>query len=305
VNPFERLRRFRPRGVFWRHYLAWAVNNVPWFLETPTMIGWTLLFYLFWAPGRRAVTENLCAIHPGSPRFVNRLRAFRVFLAFAWNFTDAARFSERKTMVDWEFEGIEHLRELACSDRGAIILTAHMGNYDLGSYLFAQKFDRRITVVRVPEVDPESEEYSRTLREKVADGFTVRYNTGSRDIALDLFDALRDGGIVAIQGDRALKGMATRESRLFQRQCRLPTGPFVLAMATRAPIYPLFVTRVGLRRYRIITLPPMTVERTGRDRDRDIAAAIDRWRPIVEEVIREHWTQWFAFEPFAIDEAAS
>lgn len=301
----ESLRQFRPRGVFWRRYLAWAVRSVPWYIEMMTVTAWTALFWLLWAPGRRAVATNLASILPRSWPIANLFRVFRVFLAFAWNFTDAARYNELHTMVDWEFEGIEHLRALAKSDDGAIILTAHMGNYDLGSYLFAENIGRKITVVRVPEVDPESEEYSRTRREYVSESLKVRYNQAADRLALELVDTLRSGEVVAIQGDRVLEGLASTPSTLFGRSCRLPTGPFVLAMTTRVPIYPLFVSRVGMRRYRIMTHPPIHVERTSRDRDHDIAGAVETWRAILENVIREHWQQWFTFEPFFEEEVES
>ena len=289
---------FRPRGVFWRHYLAWAVTNVPWFLESAAMIGWTLLFYLLWAPGRRAVATNLDAVHAESPKLINRLRAFRVFLAFAWNFTDAARFNEIRRMVDWDFEGYENLESLCAEPGGAIILTAHMGNYDLGSYFFAEKIGGKLTTVRVPEVDPESEEYSRSRRERIADSLRVTYNVSGEAVALEMIGALGDGGIVAIQGDRVLGHVASAPSRLFGRPVRLPTGPFVLAMTARVPIYPLFIVRRGMRRYRVITRAPIRVERTGRDREKDVALALEEWRDLLENVIGKHWDQWFAFEPF-------
>lgn len=293
------VRRFAIRGVFWRQFLSFAVINVPWFVEQIILLGWTAFFYLVWPPGRRAVAHNLSAVLPGSWLATNYLRVFRVFWNFACTMTDTMHFNERRVAMDWEFEGSDNFQRLVDDHAGAIIITAHMGNYDLGSYLFAERMERRITIVRVPERDPDVEEFAVAKREAVADdSFRVRYNTGPGALALDLLESIRNGEIVAIQGDRVLRGVAGTPTTLFGKSTALPTGPFALAMATGATVYPLFIVRRGWRRYRVITGEPFVCSRTGRDREKDIRAAVENWKSLLERIVREHWYQWFTFEPF-------
>ena len=52
----------------------------------------------------------------------------------------------------YEIIGAKWLEQLGAAPN-AIVLTAHMGNYDLGAALFAQKFNREIRMVRAPEPD--------------------------------------------------------------------------------------------------------------------------------------------------------
>lgn len=293
------VRRFAIRGVFWRQLLSFAVINTPWFVEQIVLVGWTAFFYLVWPPGRRAVADNLGAVLPGSSRAMNYVRVFRVFWNFACTMTDTMHFNERRVGVDWEFEGDEHFQRLVDDRTGAIIITAHMGNYDLGSYLFAERMKRRITIVRVPEPDPDVEEFAVAKREEVAgDSFRVNYNTGPGLLALDLVEALRNGEVVAIQGDRVLPGVAGTPTTLFGRESAIPTGPFALSMATGATVHPLFIVRRGWRRYRVISGEPFVCQRTGRDREKDIRASVEAWKALLERVVREHWYQWFTFERF-------
>ena len=92
-------------------------------------------------------------------------------------------------------------------------------------------------------------------------------------------------------------------AHLFDRQVRLPTGPFVLAQIANVPIYPLFLARSGYRSYQIIVREPITVLRSRRDRQDDIAQAVERWSRVLEQLIVERWDQWFAFAPgFLSDE---
>jgi lauroyl/myristoyl acyltransferase len=266
---------------------------------------WTFLFFVFWGTGRRSVTRNLRAIVPGSTAIGNFFRAYRVFLEFAWTFTDSAQFLERQIGFDWEFEGYEHLKSISQSSVGGIVLTAHMGNYDLGSYIFARRLNRTITTIRAPELDPESHAYSAAQREKLGGRFRVLYNTDPTSLAYQLVEAISEGQVVAIQGDRALPGVPAREVELFGVRTKLPVGPFALAMATRTTLQPMFIVRVGRRRYRVIASRPIECKReSGLSKDDAIAAAMGEWVIALESVISRHWYQWFAFEPFATPEEA-
>ena len=236
--------------------------------------------------------QNLKAIKPGSFALTNFLRCYRVFWNYAWTLGDTTRFRELRTVPDWEFTGYEHFQSMQASG-GAILLTAHMGSYDLGAHLFAGRSGHRIIMVRAPERDPETHAYEE--QHKAAE-LEIEFNVKASDLAIDLLHAVRDGGIVAIQGDRVSGGIADMPATLFGKATRLPAGPFALAMASRAPIHPIFIVRTGRRRYRVIAFPPITVA-ASRDRDAAFAQALESWTRALEDVIGRWWFQWFAFEP--------
>jgi phosphatidylinositol dimannoside acyltransferase len=298
------LRRFFVRGVLWRQLLHWAVLNVPIWLE-PLVIGWWSAFFLLWGPGRRGVMRNLSAVLPGSWPITNFFRTYRVFWNYAWTITDNARFRLMRTLPDWDFEGIENFEKLQTHDGGTILLTAHMGSYDLGAAVFAELTSRRIVMVRAPEADPETREFEERVHErKGADGLRVGFNTVASDLAFDLLAAVQSGEIVAIQGDRVTPGITAVETTLFGKRVSIPAGPFALAMASRVPIFPLFVMRSGRRRYCLVTCPPIMLTRTSRDRDADIRRGVDEWVQALEAAVRKGWRQWFAFEPYSAELAA-
>ena len=296
------LQRFRVDGVFWRQFLRWAVLNIPIWLEPVAIASWTLVF-LLWGPGRQGVMKNLAVILPGSSAVANFFRTYRVFWNFAWVITDTVRYKELRTVPEWEFEGWEHFEKLLSNPAGAIILTAHMGSYDLGAQLFAEIAGRGIVMVRAPESDPETRRFEEALDSRTrVEGLSVDFSTRSTDLALDLLDALQRGEIVAIQGDRVTPGIRAIEGRLFGTPMRFPGGPFALAMTARVPIYPLFIVRLGRRRYRLVVREPLEVTRTA-SRSGRFDAPMEVWREHLEEVIGSAWFQWFAFRPFWEDPA--
>lgn len=285
-------RRFLVRGVFWRQLLRFAILNVPPWIEPIVMAFWSA-FFLLWGPGRRGVMRNLKVIKPGSEAIANFFRCYRVFWNYAWTIADNVRFKELRTIPDWEFIGWNHFQAMQASN-GAILLTAHMGSYDLGAHLFSETSTRRIVMVRAPEEDPQTQEFE---EHHGAEGLRIEFNTRATELALDLLETVREGAIVAIQGDRVVGSISTLPATFFGRPASVPAGPFALALAARVPIYPVFVVRVGRRRYRLVTSRPIEITRS-RNRDDDFARAVAQWMTELEEVVRGCWYQWFTFEPY-------
>jgi lauroyl/myristoyl acyltransferase len=292
----SRLGRYAVKGVFWREYIDWAVTNLPFFFYPIPIIFCTLVFFFFAVPARRAIVANLAVVLPRSSRAMNHLRAFRVLYNFAWTIAEAAIYRLFKEEFTYEIIGAEWLDELGAAP-GAIVLTAHMGSYDLGAALFAEKFRREIRVVRAPEPDSRSAQHlTAALAQASEGGVKVDYNTAGALLSFDLLKSLRDGEVVSIQGDRAEEGVATVGARLFDREVFLPNGPFVLGLVAQVPIYPLFISRTGSRSYQIIVRSPLRLQ-TGRARDEEIARGIGDWCAVLQEIVAQHWDQWFAFTP--------
>jgi lauroyl/myristoyl acyltransferase len=297
TNFRPRLRSFAVRGVFWRKCLDWAISNVPFYFHPLMIFFWTIFFFIFSASVRRAVVHNLGIVLPESARVMNYLRAFRTFYNFAWTMADTAVYKLLKTPFSYELVGENFLDELAAAN-GAIILTAHMGSYDLGAALFAEKFAREIRMVRAPEPDELSAQHVDLSLEKAAGGgVKVDYSGAGAMLSLDLLNALRNGEIVSIQGDRVLGNVASSPVPLFGKKVFLPSGPFILALTTAAPIYPLFIVRSGYRTYKVIVQESIVCARTGQPRADDLGIVMQGWSEVLERVISRHWEQWYAFAP--------
>lgn len=291
-------RKFLAHAVFWRRLLRWGMLHTPHWVE-PLVIGTWSCIFLLWRTGRRGVMANLTAVLPGSTRIGNFFRTYRVFMNFAWTIADNVRFLETRVVPDWDIVGADHFAQLEGQQSGAIILTAHMGSYDLGANLFAEISKRPIVMVRAPEVEPETREYEQELHGRAkADTLKVDFSTRASDLAFDLLAAVQRGELVAIQGDRVTSGISTIPATLFGKSAQLPAGPFALAMAARVPIYPLFIVRLGRRRYRLIVAKPIEVIRTRR-REEAFERAMSEWTNELEQVIRPAWFQWFAFTPYS------
>ena len=293
-------RRFAVRGVFWREYLDFGVNNVPFYLVPTTVFFWTIFFFFFAAPARRAVLSNLRVIRPGASRLTNYFRTWLTLYNFAWTIVDAADFKIAGTEYVYELEGEEFLEQLAHGG-GAILLTAHMGSYDLGAAVFARRFEREIRMVRVPESDEETAQHlDQSLERTGAGAVKVAYNVSSPALPFELLNAIRAGEIVSIQGDRPVANASQRPAQLFGQIVSLPDGPFVLGFVAQAPIFPVFIVRRSYHRYKIIAREPIYCARNEHGRDAAVETAMKEWTRILEKLILGHWAQWFSFVPIFV-----
>lgn len=288
---------FAVHGVFWRRCVDRIILNVPAVFHPILIWVSTLFFFFYAAPARKTAMRHLAVVLPGSSRLANYLRTFLNFYNFAWTLTDSAVHRLLRSPFSYELEGERFLAQLAAA-KGAIVLTAHMGNYDLGAALFAKKFQRQIRMVRAPEPDRLSAQHvDLALQQSGAGALKVDYSDDGTAIAFDLLNALRNGEIISIQGDRVVGDVAREPLKLFGQEAFLPTGPFVLSLVAETPIYPLFIVRIGYRKYKIIAREPIICGKNGRSREEKLSEAMQSWSRVLEENIRDHWSQWFAFTP--------
>lgn len=275
-----------------------ALQVTPFFLEPVLIAGWTLVFFTVAKAQRRAVAGNLLALHPGWQPWRAKVGAWQVFWNFALTFADAMRCETGTGAVDWAVEGLVTMEDIASRKEGCIILTAHMGNYDIAAPMFATRFNRTLYTVRAPEREPETQqlrEMEVRRKEEANPNFRTLYNRDGNLLGIELARLLGEGNIVAVQGDRVMFDVSPMEVEVEAGlKLRIPKGPLFLARATRAPTFPLFIVRDGWRRYRVIVLPEIALPPRKRGED-DEAARI--WAAAILEGVRKHWRQWYVFEP--------
>lgn len=292
-------------GAFWTRFLHWGAASSPRFLVPVYVFGYCLLFFLACAPPRRAVISNLRLMFPELSIPVLWWRCWRVFWQFSCVQADAAAAQLGQPAFAWEVHGLQHLRALREQPGGVVLITAHMGNYDVAARAFAGRFGRRVNAVRAPERDADTQSYLDGLRRGQQDHeFAVHYNSSDRLLGMELLQLLNAGEVVAIQGDRILFEVSPAVAACGpdgepggDLQWALPKGPLVLASMARAPLFPVFITRIGWQSYRIEFEPPFHCETRRGRREDDLQESLREWSWRLFQRVRRDWNQWFVFEP--------
>lgn len=288
------LGRFHVTGIFWYRFHRWGVSFLPAWAVGIFVTIFTTFFFLTLIKIRRAMAENLVPVLGPCGFLARQQRIFRTMWMFAWCLSE--RYERLSTDRSFRVEAdLARWNALFGAGRGLILVTAHVGNYEVGSMLPAVAEGRRVIVVREREVNPEAQEFVERLLASVGGPhYSVHFEQDDPLHGMELLDALREGAIVGIQGDRPRHGGKSVKTRLFGREIDLPAGPATLARLAAVPLVPIFVVRVGRFHYRVDIREPIEVALTS-DRHADVAVATARVAAAIESAIQAHPHQWFCF----------
>jgi lauroyl/myristoyl acyltransferase len=249
-------------------------------------------YILFDRRGRECVINNLTRIHQQNGVVLSR-RALRVlarenFLNFAKYVVDFFHFLHLKPermnrLINF---GIvpQVLDDLLAKGKGVIVLSAHLGNWELGAAALAQR-GFRFNAVALWQPDPKVNALYQSYRTRRQIN-PIPFGRAAREC----IGALRRNEIVAVVGDRDFTG-GRDTVEFFGQPARLPDGPAKLALATGAPILPVFMVRTLEDTFTYVLGEPIWADKT-RDKVPDVMRRIAQ---VLERVISQHSEQWFLF----------
>ena len=179
-------------------------------------------------------------------------------------------------------ETLQPLRDAMAAGKGVIVVSAHLGNWEL--------LARRVSMEGFPVVvvtrqspDPEFNAITDALRENA--GYTVHPRGSS---PRGLLRQLRSNGIVAILCDQKSDDVFVP---FFGRQAGTVSGPAVLALKTGATILPLFYPREADGKFAAVIHPPIDTHSTG-NHEADVQRIMADVTASIEEVVRQYPDQW-------------
>jgi KDO2-lipid IV(A) lauroyltransferase len=286
---------FHVTGLFWYRVHRWAVASLPEWALAPLVAVFTGFFFLTILNIRRAIASNLVPVLGHTHWLERQRRIYRTMHAFAWCLTERYERLVTGRPFDVEVEAIEHWNAVTQSGRGFVMVTAHLGLYEVGSMLASVREARHVHLVREPEVDPRAQAFIEQCVAPVQGAhYTMHFQNGDPLQGVALAEALARGEIVAIQADRPRSGGRTVDATLFGRPFALPAGPAALARTAGVPMLPVFALRAGRRGVRMVFGPPIEVSRTA-NRAADLGAGMHRVAREIEAGIRRAPHQWFVF----------
>jgi KDO2-lipid IV(A) lauroyltransferase len=262
-----------------------------WFARySPPLIG--LVFCAIAPKQRAAIAGNLRRVRGEKPAWRDATDVARTFATYASCISevlagDAPRGRQPSAVV----VGERYVWQALEAGRGLIFVTAHTAGWDAAGRLIGRTKGLRMMIVEAPERDARA----RAIQDEARRGSDLLVAHAGDDplAALPIVRHLRQGGVVALQVDRAPSGLRTREVTLFGERTRIPEGPLRLAALTGAPIVPIFAARTGHRRYRVSARPAIHLARSSSAAELDAAA--QRIADAVQDFVRTNPTQWFHF----------
>ncbi len=257
---------------------------------------------------RRAVRNNLRRILPPGADLSARTReVFRNFGKYL------VEFLRMDGMVDKDFiarrvkiENIDRIDQALKEGKGAIIMTAHIGNWELGAVLL-NMLGYQLMAVALPHKERPVNDLFNHQRE--VHGITV---VATNNAIRKCMEHLKNNKIIAIVGDRDFTAKGGELVDFLGVKALIPKGAAIFSKKTGAPIIPTFLIREPDNTFRLSILdpmfPPKDADEEGIPEEEAIHRIMRRYLAVIEEQIHRYPTQWLLFREFAassIEEGSS
>lgn len=208
---------------------------------------------------------------------------FGKYLVDFFKFSSMTR-SEVKRLVS--IEHLDYLEQAGRMDRGVILITAHLGNWELGGAIMTA-LGYRLNVVFLPQrLDRINRLFDKQRKERGLHLIPIGH--AARGVLL----ALKRKQCVVMLADRDFTSNH-HSSVFFGQQVRLSSGPARIAIRMKAPVVPAFVLRQKDDTFLLRFYPPIIVDDS--TTVEDLEAKVGK---VMEAEIAQNPSQWFIFEKF-------
>jgi len=251
--------------------------------------------FYFSRKDRKIVSDNLEAVLNTRDEAAIRKVAKEVFVNFAKYLVDFFRFSRLTTEYitkNVKLIGRDNLDTAIKRKKGVILLTAHIGNYELGG--------AAVSLLGYP-----FNAVALDHKNKLVNNFFIRQRQTANINVIPLgmalkrcYACLKRGEVLALLGDRDFLNHGLK-MKFFGRDSLIPKGMAVLSLRVGASVVPTFFIRLPDDTFELTFERPITCSDTD-DTDGNTRLIMKRCIEVMERYIKKYPSQWYMFRNFWI-----
>jgi KDO2-lipid IV(A) lauroyltransferase len=182
-------------------------------------------------------------------------------------------------------DGEEHLTAALSQERGVIIVSAHLGNWEMAMMAWAMRFETPVSVVVKKLAFEPYNRWSTELRGRC--GIQTIWKKGAFP---EMMQALRSGHLLVVALDLNRNKNATEVNFLGKRTSVTPSLA-LLALRCKSPVIPAYCYRLPGGDLAVRIEPPLEIVRTG-DLRADLQTNAQLMTAANERAIRRYPEQW-------------
>jgi predicted LPLAT superfamily acyltransferase len=251
-------------------------------------------FFLFAPRARHASIAYLQRVLGRRPTMRDR---FRQVMAFATTIHDRVYLlNDRFELFDVTVEGEELMLQRMRTGRGAFLVGAHLGSFEVTRAMGRRHPDLRVAMVAYETNARKINAMMAAINPELAGGTVA---LGSAEAMLRVRGLLDEGAFVGMLGDRTPGGEATEVVQFLGTGAKFPLGPMRLAALLQRRVILMLGIYCGGNRYRVFfeqIADFSGVER--KEREAAIREAVVRYAGRLESYCREYPYNWFNFFDF-------
>ncbi len=197
----------------------------------------------------------------------------------------------------YTFEGEEHLHSIAAAGEGGILLSAHVGNWEVAGHLLT-RIKAKVNVVMMDAEHQKIKSYLESMKERsklnviaIKDDISHIYEISA---------ALERKELVCIHGDRYLKGNKTVMVDFLGQEAPFPIGPMSLVFSMKVPVTYVFAIKESNKHYHFYATEPkkFLIDPSKGNARAQLNEAVKEYAKAVENKVKEYPYQWFNYFDF-------
>ena len=224
-------------------------------------------------------------------RFKSIISIYKSYFVFGQTIIDKIAISSGlRNKFSYHFDGIEQLKAILKAKKGGILISAHVGNFEVAEY-FINELEENVTISLLTS-DREHSDIKAYL-ESVTIKSNIKFIILKDDLShiFEINAALSRNEIICITGDRYVKPSKSLTHNLFGQEAHFPAGPFLLGSRLRVPVIFVYVMKETTKHYHLYA-------RTTQVKQRDAQALLKSYTESLEWILEKHPLQWFNYFDF-------
>lgn len=198
--------------------------------------------------------------------------------------------SGKRDRFTYEFDGIENIIQVLEEGNGGILISAHLGNFEISEYFFEDIGADMVT--NIVTTDKERQNIKEYL-EELSLKSDLKYILIKDDMShiYEFNEALSKNEIICITGDRYVDGSKYLETEFLGKKAKFPSGPFLLGSRLKVPVLFVYVMKDSATHYHLYA-------RKANVEHRKEKALLENYVESITHFVKKYPYQWFNYFDF-------
>lgn len=248
-------------------------------------------YYFLFLKSSNKVTFYYFHKRLGYPKGKTRKMVYQSYYTFGQTLIDKTAISAGlRDKFTYEFDGVERLNEVLANKQGGVLISAHIGNFEIAEYFFSELEGHfQINLVTSDLEHHAIKEYLNSI----ATGSKIKFIIIKDDLShiYEINNALANNELICLTGDRYMEGVKHLSAPFLGEDANFPAGPFLIASRLKVPVLFVYVMKEKNLHYHLYA-------RKAEVKHRDEKGLLTTYIQNVEAMLQQYPLQWFNYFDF-------
>ncbi len=228
----------------------------------------------------------------GHSKINSFFKVYQSYYSFGQTIIDKfAIASGLKDKFTYNFDGESNLRNILKEQKGGILISAHIGNFEIAEYFFS-RVDEFSTQINLVTTDNEHRAIKNYL-DSVSLESNMKFIIIKDDMShvFEMSNALNNNELICFTGDRYFEGNKYLTEKLLGKEANFPAGAFLLGSRLKVPVIFLYIMKETAKHYHFYAEEAVF-------KNRDPQDLLKQYTESIERILKKYPYQWFNYFDF-------